>query len=110
MAPCMGPMCPVRAYSLWTGLCPEIWYKKILLKFAIISYEKVNHVRKFQNAKIGIVGIILSRTGTSLVILMVEPPRARNSRGGGPLLRKYGKLSKRGNLFMTSPYGLTYGF
>ena len=80
MAPCIGPMCPVRAYSLWTGLCPEIWYKKILLKFAIISYEKVNHVRKFQNAKIGIVGITLSRTGTSLVILMVEPPRAKRPR------------------------------
>ena len=75
MAPCVGPTCPVRAYSLWTGLCPEIWYK-ILLKFAIISYEKVNRVRKFQNAKIGIVGIILSRTGTSLVILIGEPPRA----------------------------------
>ena len=23
MAPCMGPMSPVRAYSLWAGLCPE---------------------------------------------------------------------------------------
>ena len=77
--------------------------KKILLKFAIISYEKVNHIRKFQNAKIGIVWIILSRTGTSLVILMVEPPRARNARGGGLLLRKFGKLSRRGNLVMTSP-------
>ena len=23
MAPCMGPVSPVRAYSLWAGLCPE---------------------------------------------------------------------------------------
>ena len=23
MAPCMGPMSPVRAHSLWAGLCPE---------------------------------------------------------------------------------------
>ena len=23
MAPCTGPMSPVRAYSLWAGLCPE---------------------------------------------------------------------------------------
>ena len=23
MAPCMGPMSPVHAYSLWAGLCPE---------------------------------------------------------------------------------------
>ena len=23
MAPCMGPMSPVRAYSLWAGLCPR---------------------------------------------------------------------------------------
>ena len=23
MAPCMGLMSPVRAYSLWAGLCPE---------------------------------------------------------------------------------------
>ena len=23
MAPCMGPMSPIRAYSLWAGLCPE---------------------------------------------------------------------------------------
>ena len=22
-APCMGPMSPVRAHSLWAGLCPE---------------------------------------------------------------------------------------
>ena len=23
MAPCMGPMSPVRAYSIWAGLCPR---------------------------------------------------------------------------------------
>ena len=23
MAPCMGPMSPVRAHSLWAGPCPE---------------------------------------------------------------------------------------
>ena len=23
MAPCMGPLSPVCAYSLWAGLCPE---------------------------------------------------------------------------------------
>ena len=23
MAPCMGPMSLIRAYSLWAGLCPE---------------------------------------------------------------------------------------
>ena len=27
MAPCMGPMTPVRAYSLWAGLCPETLVK-----------------------------------------------------------------------------------
>ena len=23
MASCMGPMSPIRAHSLWAGLCPE---------------------------------------------------------------------------------------
>ena len=32
MAPCMGPMSPVRAYSLWAGLCPEKLVKTKKLK------------------------------------------------------------------------------
>ena len=28
MAPCMGPLSPVCAYSLWAGLCPEKLVKK----------------------------------------------------------------------------------
>ena len=30
MAPCMGPMSPVRAHSLWAGLCPEKLVKQFI--------------------------------------------------------------------------------
>ena len=40
MAPCMGPMSPVRAYSLWAGLCPEKLVKlKLKLKLTIFENE-----------------------------------------------------------------------
>ena len=31
MAPCMGPMSPVRACSVWEGLCPEKLVKQIIV-------------------------------------------------------------------------------
>ena len=31
MAPCMGPMSPVRACSVWAGLCPEKLVKQIIV-------------------------------------------------------------------------------
>ena len=36
MAPCMGPMSPVRAYSFWAGLCPE----KLVKQNNITDYSK----------------------------------------------------------------------
>ena len=36
MAPCMGPMSPVHAYSFWAGLCPE----KLVKQNNITDYSK----------------------------------------------------------------------
>ena len=41
MAPCMGPMSPVRAYSLWAGLYPEKLVKPYNLNKGV--YLKLNH-------------------------------------------------------------------
>ena len=37
MAPCKGPMIPVRAHSLWAGLCPEKLVKNIYIYIYIYS-------------------------------------------------------------------------
>ena len=41
MAPCMGPMSPVRAHSLWAGLCPE----KLVKQFTDETGDFVARVR-----------------------------------------------------------------
>ena len=42
MAPCMGPMSPVRAHSLWAGLCPEklVKLKKKTKKTKLKTYSR----------------------------------------------------------------------
>ena len=43
MAPCMGPMSPVRAYSLWAGLCPE---KLVKLKLKLNLVDQAGKMSK----------------------------------------------------------------
>ena len=43
MAPCMGPMSPVRAHSLWAGLCPE----KLVKQFTDETGDFVARVRLY---------------------------------------------------------------
>ena len=40
MAPCMGPMSPVRTYFPWAGMCPEKLVKK---KIARIHFERAGN-------------------------------------------------------------------
>ena len=49
MAPCMGPMSSVRAYSLWAGLCPKKLVKQNIkqvdpweVETSLASYVSVN--------------------------------------------------------------------
>ena len=48
MAPCMGPMSPVRAYSLWADLCPEKLVKLTKTYSAVIVFSAVIGYERFQ--------------------------------------------------------------
>ena len=48
MAPGMGPMSPVRAHSLWAGLCPE----KLVKQFIDETGDFVARVRLYVIIKV----------------------------------------------------------
>ena len=61
MAPCMGPMSPVRAYSLWAGLCPEklVKTKKKTLQVSCLVSDCIKLARYFLRGGGKLVSLII---------------------------------------------------